>query len=146
MKLRVLSTIGCVVGLLGVFAAVLAHHVISRPPEQPPGWEVEVNIAESLKWRYGNLPPTSPKPTPVISRDSMAIVAIATGCIAFAFAVASWIRREGIALGVLASFLGVAAIAWEHVLIIFALFVIAGGPAVWIHWLRAEHKKSSQST
>src|SRR5262245_27790317 len=115
MKSRALGTIGCVVGLLGVFATVLAQHVISRPPEQPPGWEVEVDLAENLKWRYGNRPPAPPEPTPVISRDSMTLAAIAIGCVALALAVASWIRREGIALGAIASFLGVAAIAWEQV-------------------------------
>jgi hypothetical protein len=106
MKRRMLGTIGCIFGLLGVFAAVLAHHVIARAPEQPPGWEVEVNITENVKWRYGNKPPAPPESTPLVSRDSMTLAAIGMACVAIAFSVASWIRREGIALGVLASFLG----------------------------------------
>jgi hypothetical protein len=139
MKRRVLGTIGCIIGLLSVLAAVLAHHVIARAPEQPPGWEVEVNLTEKVKWRYGNKPPAPPELRPLVSRDSMTMAAVGMGCVAIAFSVASWIRREGIALGVLASFLGAAAIAWEQVLVVFALFVFAGGPLLWVQWIWREH-------
>jgi hypothetical protein len=143
MKPRVLSSIGCVVGLLGIFAAVLAHHVISRLPEQPPGWQMDVDVGENFKWQLGNRPAVPPEPAPVVSRDTMSLAAIAIGCVAIAFAVASWIRREGVALGVLAAFLGTAAIAWEQVLFVFALFVFAGGPMIWVYWLQAERQKAN---
>jgi hypothetical protein len=146
MKRRVLGTVACVVGLAGVLTAVLAHHVVARAPEPPPSWEVNVNIGDALKWRYGNAPPAAPAQRSLISRDSMALVAIGVGCVAIAFAVASWIRREGVALGVLALFLGAAAIAWEQVVVLFGLFILVGGPAVWFYWPWAERRKLSRAT
>ncbi|MCI0332740.1 MAG: hypothetical protein L0228_05915 [Planctomycetes bacterium] len=73
------------------------------------------------------------------------MAAITIGCVAMVLAVSSWIRREGIVLGVFAAFLGAAAIAWEQALILFALFVFAGGPAVCADWPRRERRKSTKA-
>src|SRR5688572_20824004 len=99
MKRRILGTIACIVGLIGVIAAVLAFHVIAPPAAQPPGWEVELNVAKGLKWRFGNRLAPPPPPTTLVSRESMQLATVIIGCVAISLAIASWIRREGIALG-----------------------------------------------
>ena len=142
--MKSLGTIGCVVGLLGVFAAVLAHHVIARRPELPPSWELNVDVSDKLQWRYGNAPPPRVE-TAATWRDSVMLTAVAIGCVAIAFAVGSWIRREGVTLGMLATFLGIAAIAWEQVLLVFALFVFAGGPMFWFQWAFRDRGKTSRA-
>ena len=60
MKRRILGTIGCVIGLLGVVAAVLAYHVVERAPEQPPGWSIEAELTKKIKLHYGTSLPTEP--------------------------------------------------------------------------------------
>ena len=139
---RVLGTTACVVGLCGVIAAVVAHHVIARTPEHPPGWSFDVKITEKLNFRVGTLPPEPPTPV-TTERDKLKLAAIVIGCFALAISVGSWIRGEGIALGVLASFLGVAAIAWEQALFIFLAFILTGGPAMWISWPASEQRKAA---
>jgi len=134
---RVLASMACVVGLCGVITAVVAHHVIARVPEQSRGWTIDAKLTEKLKFHVGTLPPEAPPPV-TTARDKAELVAIAFGCITFVLAVGSWIRGEGIALGVLASFLGVAAIAWEQTLFVLALFIFVGGPSLWYSWPASE--------
>lgn len=141
---RILGMIACIVGLCGVITAVLAHHVIARTPERPPGWSLDAELTKKIKFRVGTLPPQAP-PADVTARDKAKLVAIAFGCVALAIAVGSWVRGEGIALGVLASFLGVAAIAWEQALLVFLVFIFVGGPAVWYYWPASEGRKSDAS-
>lgn len=141
MNPRALGITGCVIGLLGVIATILAHHVIERPPEKPPSWEINVAITEKLKWRYGNQPKPQPPPASIVSRDSMQLAATVIGATAILFAVASWIRREGISLGLIAAFLGTAAIAWEIVVVVFALSVFSGLPAVWFDFAQYRRRE-----
>jgi hypothetical protein len=144
MKPHALGITGCVIGLLGVIATILSHHVIDRPPEQPPSWEINLNFSEKLNWRYGNAPPAPPPSTSLVSRDSMQLAATVIGSIAILFAVASWIRREGISLGLIAAFLGAAAIAWEIVVVTFALFVFSGFPAFWFDLIQYKRREASK--
>ena len=58
---RILGTVACVVGLCGVITTVLAHHVIDRTPERPPGWSFEAKFSEKLKLRAGTLPAEEPR-------------------------------------------------------------------------------------
>jgi hypothetical protein len=131
MKRRVLGTSACVVGLVGVIAAVLAFHVVAPPPDPPPGWEVQVNVTKHLKWRFGNRLEPAPEPATLVSYESLKLAGVIIGCVAIALAVASWIRREGATLGFVGCFLGVSAIAWETVLVVFAIFMFVGGPVIW---------------
>src|SRR5262245_58207616 len=120
---RILGILACVVGLCGVVATVFAHHVIDRPREQPPGWSANVELSEKVKLHLGTPRYVEPPPSAVF-RERLTLAAVIIGCAAIALAVLSWIRREGIALGVLASFLGAAAIDWEQVMFIFIVFVM----------------------
>jgi hypothetical protein len=131
---------------VGVIAAVLAFHVVAPPAEPPPGWEVELNVGKGMKWRLGNRPAPPPQPATLVSRESIKLAAVILGCIAIALAVASWIRREGLALGLLGAFLGISAIAWETILIVFAVFVFVGGPVLWFDRPWPQRRKASIAT
>ena len=146
MKSHALGITGCVIGLLGVIATILSHHVIDRPPEQPPSWEINLNLSEKLKWRYGNAPPTPSPSTSPVSRDSAQLAATVIGSVAILFAVASWIRREGISFGLIAAFLGAAAIAWEIVVVTFALFVFSEFPAFWFDLIQYKRREASKES
>jgi hypothetical protein len=127
-----------------VIGTILSHHVIDRPPEQPPSWELNLNFTEKIKWRYGNTPPAPPPSTSPVSRDSMQLAATVIGSVAIIFAVASWIRREGISLGLIAAFLGTAAIAWEIVVVVFAISVFSGLPAIWFDLAQYKRRETSK--
>jgi hypothetical protein len=146
MKRRVLGTSACVVGLLGVIVAVLAFHVVAPPPDPPPGWEVQVNVTKHLKWRFGNRPEAPPQPAQLVSHESLKLTAVAIGCVAIVLAVASWIRREGATLGFMACFLGVSAIAWQTVLVVFAIFMFVGGPVIWFDRPWSGHRENTAAT
>jgi hypothetical protein len=146
MKRRVLGTSACVVGLLGVIVAVLAFHVVAPPSDPPPGWEVQVNVTKHLKWRFGNRPEAPPQPAQLVSHESLKLTAVAIGCVAIVLAVASWIRREGATLGFMACFLGVSAIAWQTVLVVFAIFMFVGGPVIWFDRPWSGHRENTAAT
>jgi hypothetical protein len=146
MKRRILGTSACIVGLLGVLAAVLAFHVVAPPPSPPPGWEVQVNVTRHLKWRFGNRPEAPPEPATLMSHERLKLAAVIIGCVAIPLAVASWIRREGATLGFVGCFLGVSAIAWQTVLVVFAIFMFVGGPVIWFDRPWAERRKSTTPT
>jgi hypothetical protein len=146
MKRRILGISACVVGLVGVVAAVLAFHVVAPPPDPPPGWEVQVNVTKHLKWKFGNRPEAPPPPAQLLSHERLKLAAVVIGCVAIALSVASWIRREGATLGFLGAFLGVSAIAWQTVLVVFAIFVFAGGPVIWFDWPRSGSREATSTT
>jgi hypothetical protein len=128
---RILGIMACIVGLCGVIAAVLAHHVIDQPRKQPPGWSAELKLSEKVNLHVGSPRYVEP-PAATVLRERVTVAAVIMGCAAIALAVGSWIRREGIALGVMACFLGLAAIAWEQALLVFIVFILVGGPTLWI--------------
>jgi hypothetical protein len=146
MKRRILGTSACIVGLLGVLAAVFAFHVVAPPPDPPPGWEVQINVTQKLKWRFGNRPEVPPEPATLLSHEWLKLAAVIIGSVAIALAVASWIRREGATLGFVGCFLGVSAIAWETVIVVFAIFMFVGGPVIWFDRPWAERRKAATAT
>jgi hypothetical protein len=146
MKSRILGTIACVVGLVGVLAAVLAFHVVAPPPDPPPGWEVQVNLTKKFQWKFGNRPEAPPEPARLLSHERLKLAAIIIGCVAITLAVASWIRREGATLGFVGCFLGVSAIAWQTVLVVFAIFMFVGGPVIWFDRPWSRRGKTAAAT
>ena len=146
MKRRIWGTSACVVGLVGVIVAVVTFHFVAPPPDPPPGWEVQVNVTKHLKWRFGNRPEAPPEPARLLSHERLKLAALIIGCVAITLAVASWIRREGATLGFLGCFLGVSAIAWETVLIVFAIFMFVGGPVIWFDRPWSERRKPATAT
>ncbi len=139
MKRRLLGIIACVVGLLGVVAAVVAFHVIRTSPPGALAASVQGKIF-NIEFEFGS-PPPPPRVPSGVSRDQVATVAMGLGCLAIGIAVASWIRRERPALGFIACYLGVAAIAWEWFLIVVCLYIFVGGPTLWHSRPWSEHRK-----
>ena len=139
---RTLGALACIVGLCGVVAAAVGYHVLThRRSEGTPGWTVETTLTKKWNFRFGTVPAEAPLPPQAAAAERAKLVAAWMGIAAISLAVFSWIRREGIALGVMACFLGVAAMAWEQAIIIFMALILIGGPALWFYWPWSEARK-----
>jgi hypothetical protein len=119
------------VALLGVTATVVAEHVLPEEPKPKLETAVSVNIGRlNLGWRSKSQPPAAPEP--LLSRGRVRFAGIGLGIAALPLAVVSWARRERAWWGVGICGFAVAAIAWQTVVIVFALLALSGLLALFV--------------
>jgi hypothetical protein len=130
---RRFGTIGSIVGLLALIAAVLPHWVIPMVFPPPPIDQVIVDTGHRLKERLiaraKGIEYQAPKREKTEAdrwNDGLAISAVSLGLLAIVFAVCSLIFREERLLAGVSTALGVGAIAFQLAIVAMgALILIA---------------------
>jgi len=127
---RRLGTIGCVMGLIALVAAILPHWVLPAVYPPPPAAPVNVHLGLSprggLAVRFGDAERQAPRPDRARAArwsDASSLAAISLGLLAIVLAVAALIFREERLLAGVAAALGVAAIGVEVSVIAFGVFL-----------------------
>jgi len=130
---RRLGSIGSIIGLLALIAAVLPHWVLPVIYPPPPVDKVVVDTGHKIKDRIiarvkgvEYQEPQQEKPVRRTLSDSLSITAISLGLLAIILAVLALIFREERLLAVVSAGLGIGAIAIEvSFFMIGALILIA---------------------
>ena len=136
---RRLGSIGSIIGLLALIAAVLPHWVLPVIYPPPPVDKVVVDTGHRIKDRIiakvkgvEYQEPQQEKPVRRTLNDSLSITAISLGLLAIILAVLALIFREERLLAVVSAGLGIGAIAIEvsfffigALILIAILFLIA---------------------
>ena len=111
--------------------------VQSQPVEKGKGWSVHFRWAFHQKSQE-----PSPPPAQAMSQANARRLVIALGVVAIGLAIASWVRKEGVrlglvscVLGVLACLMGTFAVAFTMIGVLLLIALFSGGAEVLLFFL-----------